>query len=121
MKVKLDENVSGFSVVPLRAIGHDVESVFQEQLSGADDDAVWAAAQREQRLLVTSDLDFSDVRKFAPGTHHGIVLLRLHTPSRRAIEERILELFRNGDAESWSGCFVVVTDHRVRVIRAGST
>jgi predicted nuclease of predicted toxin-antitoxin system len=105
MKVKLDENVSSLALEPLRLLGHDVDSVIEEQLAGADDDAVWAAAQRELRLLVTSDLDFSDVRKFAPGTHHGLVLLRLRDPSRRATEQRVLALFERGEAESWSRCF----------------
>jgi predicted nuclease of predicted toxin-antitoxin system len=101
MKVKLDENVSSLALEPLRLLGHDVDSVIEEQLAGAEDSAVWAAAQHEQRLLVTSDLDFSDVRKFAPGTHHGLVLLRLREPSRRAIEKRVLGLFEGGEAESW--------------------
>jgi len=117
MKLKLDENVSALTAAPLRALGHDVDTVRDEHLTGADDDTVWDAAQRDGRLLVTSDLDFSDVRKFAPGRHHGIILLRLRDPSRRVIEERVLALFRTGDAASWSGCFVVATDHRVRVLR----
>jgi predicted nuclease of predicted toxin-antitoxin system len=117
MKVKLDENISVLVAVPLRALGHDVDSVIDEHLAGAVDDVVWTAAQREGRLLVTLDLDFSDIRKFTPGTHHGLVLLRLRDPSRRAVEERVLALFRGGDPNSWSGCFVVITDHRVRVVR----
>jgi predicted nuclease of predicted toxin-antitoxin system len=121
MKIKLDENVSVLAVAPLRALGHDVDSVIEERLSGADDATLWAAAQREARLLVTSDLDFSDIRKFTPGTHHGLVLVRLRDPSRRAVEERVLALFRSSDADSWSGCFVVATDHRVRILRPRSS
>ena len=34
-----------------------------------DDDVVWSAAQAHGRFLVTQDLDVSDVRKYAPGTH----------------------------------------------------
>jgi hypothetical protein len=40
MKVKLDENVSSHAAAPLRALGHDVDSVFEERLSGADDATV---------------------------------------------------------------------------------
>ena len=28
-------------------------------------------------ILITQDLDFSDIRKFQPGTHYGIVVVRL--------------------------------------------
>ena len=37
----------------------------------------WDVAQREGRILITQDLDFSDIRKFQPGTHYGIVVVRL--------------------------------------------
>jgi predicted nuclease of predicted toxin-antitoxin system len=38
---------------------------------------VWEAAQRDERFLITQDLDFSDVRRFVPGSHRGILLVRL--------------------------------------------
>ncbi len=120
MKVKLDENVSAVLAMPLRKLGHDVDSVIEERLSGADDDVVWTAAQNEGRLLITLDLDFSDIRKFTPGSHHGLILIRLRDPSRRAVEERVVALFRSGDPASWHRCFVVATDHRVRVVRPRS-
>ena len=55
---------------------------------GHVDPDIWEAAQRESRVLITQDLDFSDSRKFVPGTHHGIVLVRLHSPNRRNLVER---------------------------------
>jgi len=51
--------------------------VLDENLGGRDDDTVWAAAQAEQRFLVTQDLDFSDARRFVPGTHAGVLIVRL--------------------------------------------
>jgi hypothetical protein len=41
--------------------GHDVHTPDDENLGGADDDAIWEAAQREQRFIITQDLDFSDM------------------------------------------------------------
>jgi predicted nuclease of predicted toxin-antitoxin system len=61
----------------LAVLGFDVDTVLDEGLSGHADDSVWAAAQREQRFLVTQDLDFSDSRRFAPRTHAGILIVRL--------------------------------------------
>jgi predicted nuclease of predicted toxin-antitoxin system len=116
MKIKLDENISSVVAGPLRGLGHDVDTVVDERLSGSDDDTVWAAAQREGRFLITSDLDFADVRKFTPHTHCGLLLLRLREPSRRAVEERLLSLFQSGDVGSWEGCVVVASDHRVRAL-----
>ena len=38
---------------------------------------MWAAAETEKRFSVTQELDFSDRAKFAPGTHCGLLRVRL--------------------------------------------
>lgn len=121
MRLKLDENLPESLVGVLAALGHDVHSVPQERLGGKPDEEIWSVVQREGRLLITMDLDFSDVRQFQPGTHHGVLLLRLHNPTLRAIASLVTGLFTSEAAESWTGCFVVATEDRVRVIRPGST
>lgn len=66
MRIKLDENMPTGLVLALTSLGHDVDTVPQENLTGQPDSAIWAAAQSEGRVLVTQDLDFSDVRKYKP-------------------------------------------------------
>jgi hypothetical protein len=66
---------------------------------------------------ITQDLDFSDIRQFKPGTHAGIVLLRLRDPNRRKLIERTRQILQDHDISTWSGCFVVIGDVRLRVIR----
>ena len=117
MKIKLDENLPVRLVAPLTALNHDVHTPREEGLAGARDRGIWDAAQREPRFLITQDLDFSDIRRFVPGTHGGILLVRLRNPSRQALIERIASLYRFEDVESWSGAFVVATDRKVRVRR----
>ncbi|MFE8033030.1 DUF5615 family PIN-like protein [Thiohalocapsa marina] len=117
MKIKLDENIPTSVCADLSALGHAVDSVMDEGLTGCPDPAVWAGAQREGRFLVTQDLDFSDVRQFAPGIHSGLLLLRLSKPGRRAVADKIRSLFATQPVESWSGCFVVATDIKIRVHR----
>ena len=118
MKAKLDENLPLQIASGLRMLGHDVHTMQEERLSGCADSDLWRAAQREGRLLITQDLDFSDERRFAPGTHHGIVLIRLHSPNRRKLIERVEEVFQYEIVSTWPGCFVVVTEQKVRVRRA---
>jgi len=77
MKIKLDENLPAGLVEVFAKLGHDVDSVPQEALTGHHDAKIWEATQDAERFLVTQDLDFSDVRRFAPGTHQGILLVRL--------------------------------------------
>jgi predicted nuclease of predicted toxin-antitoxin system len=98
---------------------NDVDSVPQEALTGQPDAKVWDATQAAQRFLVTQDLDFSDVRRFAPGTHQGILLVRLSNRSRRHLIERIQGIFSVEAVETWAGCFVVVTGLKIRIQRPG--
>jgi predicted nuclease of predicted toxin-antitoxin system len=106
MKLKLDENLPETLLVALSALKHDVDNVRQEGLVGQNDPNIWRAAQDEGRFMVTQDLDFSDIRQFAPGTHHGLMLVRLHRPGRLALARRICEVFSTEPVESWQGCFV---------------
>ena len=117
MRIKLDENLPARLASLLHALGHDVDTVRDEQLQGSDDPTVWKAAQNERRFFITQDLDFSDIRQFRPGTHDGILLLRLRVPGRTVIASRLLSIFQNEDVESWQRCFVVVTDRKIRVVR----
>ncbi|MCX5649596.1 MAG: DUF5615 family PIN-like protein [Planctomycetota bacterium] len=117
MRIKLDENIPRRLARLLGEAGHDVDTVPQEDLTGQADAKVWKAAQASGRLLVTQDLDFSDTRRYTPGRHHGILLIRLREPGRQGLLERIESLFRTEDVNAWKGCFVVVTDRKTRVVR----
>lgn len=120
MRLKLDENLPASLTGILVGLGHDVDTVQMEGLAGSPDVCVWEAAQRESRALVTQDLDFSDLRRFSPGTHHGLILIRLAKPGRFALRRRIQSVFTQENIESWAGCFVVVTEIKVRIRRVNS-
>jgi len=117
MKIKLDENMPNRLTLIPGELGHETDTVLQERLAGRDDAAVWEAAQNTESFLITQDLDFSDVRKFIPGTHHGLLLVRLRDPGREALVRKVCSVFENEDVESWTGCLVVVTDRKIRVRR----
>jgi predicted nuclease of predicted toxin-antitoxin system len=117
MKVKLDENLPLRLATRLKGLGHDVHTLRDERLIGHPDREIWEAAQNESRFLITQDLDFSDLRRFAPGSHHGILLIRLHSPNRQDLVERIGELFDRENVGDWARCFVVATERKIRVIK----
>lgn len=81
MKIKLDENLPLRLASLLKGLGHDVHTLHDGSLLGHSDRVVWEATQKESRFLITQDLDFSDLREFAPGSHHGILLVRLRSPN----------------------------------------
>ncbi len=76
MKIKLDENLPLQLATSLENLAHDVHTTYSEILTGRDDREIWGAAQAESRFLITQELDFSDIRQFAPGSHAGVLLVR---------------------------------------------
>ena len=115
MKIKLDENLPASLADALSKLGHDVDTVPRERLSGHPDSEIWQATQQTGRFLIIQDLHFADVRTLVPGTHRGILLVRLRDPNRRMLIERIQQVFVGEDVESWADCFVVATESKVRV------
>ncbi|MBI5497013.1 MAG: DUF5615 family PIN-like protein [Deltaproteobacteria bacterium] len=117
MKIKLDENIPTSAARRLLARGLDVHTVHDEGLRGHPDGDIWAQAQAQERFLVTQDLDFSDVRKFAPGNHHGILLVLLPDAEQWRVADYVVGWLTSPDAVTFRRCFVVATANRLRITR----
>jgi predicted nuclease of predicted toxin-antitoxin system len=115
MKVKLDENMPAGLRELLRQAGHDALTVGEEALSGAVDPRILEAATAENRVLMTFDLDFADVRHFPIGSHAGIVVFRLHDQRWAILEEPARDLLASGILERLRGGLAIVDEARVRM------
>lgn len=117
MKFKLDENMPADLAARLHAEGHDVRDVVEEGLQGKDDPSVLQAAVDEQRILMTFDLDFADVRHYAPGTHAGIVVFRVHDQRWKTLEGPVNRLLAAGILDDLQKGLAIVDETRVRLRR----
>ena len=118
--VKLDENLSRTHANFLRESGYQADRVHDQGLSGASDQQVWERVVAESRFLITLDLDFSDVRRFPPGTHPGILLVRARSKSRQAVLEILQRTLAEQPLESLRGCLVVADERLTRIRRPPS-
>ncbi len=115
MKVKLDENLGLSHVSLLKEFDYEVDRVTDEGLSGASDIEVWQRVCNEKRFFVTLDTDFSDIRKFSPGSHHGILLLRPKGKGKLAVESVLKRVIKEHPLESLSGLLTVADEKHTRI------
>ena len=118
MRIKVDEDLPRAAVQMLRHHGHEAVSVPEQGMGGAKDHSLWQAVQAEQRFLVTADKGFGDIRRYPPGTHEGVLLLRPDQAGIRPVLELLQQTLRAYDLGALAGAVAVVTPRGVRVRRA---
>jgi predicted nuclease of predicted toxin-antitoxin system len=114
-RFKLDENLSHDVETELRSAGYDVRTALDQGLGGEHDAGLLAACRAEDRILITFDLDFANVRTYPPREQPGVWVLR---PMTQSIDDTLaavrtaIELLREEGPENklW-----VVQPGRVRV------
>ena len=107
MKIFVDEHIPLMTVRTLRMLGHDVRDIRGTPDEGMQDDALWEMAQREERLLITTDKGFAHYRMVP---HHGVLIIRLRRPNRHKIHQRIMQALRQFSDTEWPGLLAVIRD-----------
>jgi predicted nuclease of predicted toxin-antitoxin system len=115
VKIKIDENLAATHARILAEAGHEVSDVHVESLSGATDDLLWSRVCAEGRFLVTLDTDFADVRRLAPGTHPGILLLRSTHPSVSVVSTTLRRVLAERELSALEGALAVADKVRTRI------
>jgi len=117
-RFKVDENLPDEIAELLRSRGHDAVTVVDQGWCGLPDDELWRRVQHEVRWLVTADKEFGDIRRYRPGTHAGVLLLRSRQEGLDDYIGLATEAVRRLDFDDASGGVVVVTDRGARIRRA---
>ena len=102
MNFKLDENLGTHTQNIFREAGHQVRTVFDQNLSEAADTELYKVCSEEKMCLVTLGLDFSDVIRFPPKDSSGIVVIRVpRNPSLSLLERLVSEFLQTLSAKTW--------------------
>lgn len=90
MKFKIDENLPVEIANLLQQAGYDAVTVYDQKLTGKTDPEIANICNKENRAIVTLDLDFSDIRAYPPKDFAGLIVLRL----KRQDKLHVLEVFQ---------------------------
>ena len=115
MKFKIDENLPVDVAGILQQAGHEADTVHSEGITGADDVKISRICQREQRVLLTLDLGFSDIRAYPPTEFEGIIVLRLMRQDKIYVLDIIQRLINALDQDELKGKLWIVDEKRIRI------
>jgi len=118
MRFLIDENLPIEIKALLHRRGHNATHALDRTKPGRSDSALYRIAQKERRVIVTCDLDFSDIRRFPPGTHYGIIVLRLQIQSTPRLLGAFEGFMRAGTINRCVKAIAIVeeTGYRVRSV-----
>jgi predicted nuclease of predicted toxin-antitoxin system len=94
--------------------GHDAVHASALGMEKAPDSDILAYAEREKRIVVTADLDFSRLCALAGAASPGIILFRGGDYSEREAKERLQRALETVPQESFGNAIVVIERGRIR-------
>jgi predicted nuclease of predicted toxin-antitoxin system len=117
LKLLADMNISPLTVQALQAQGWDIVRVSARLPADAPDTDILALARREDRVIVTQDLDFSTLIALGGYDHPSLITFRLDVPDPDRVTRQLLAILSQHTDTLRTGCVITADERRVRVRR----
>lgn len=106
----------------LRNQGHEATHLREEGLHRMPNGDIFTKAASEKRVILTHDLDFSEIVALSRGLSTSIVLIRLHDTRASHVIDRLSAVLVPSAEALESGAVVVVEErrHRIRHLPIGT-
>jgi len=115
MKFKIDENLPIELATLLQNEGYDASTIYSEDLKGVKDPTVIAVCQHEQRVLITLDLDFADIKTYPPKDYAGIIVLRVYKQDKPYLISFFQKLIPAIGQHPLEGHLWIVEEGKIRI------
>ena len=121
MRFLADMGVSAGVVQWLRQQGHEAKHLREEGLQRLPNGDIFAKAMAESRVVLTFDLDFSEIAATARGPIVSVISFRLHNARARHVIDRLAAILPHVSSALEEGAIVSVEEgrHRVRHLPIG--
>ncbi len=115
LRLFCDQNILVDTVIFLRKSGYDVLSTRDLGMERAQDSEVLQAAIEEERILLTYNSDFGDLRAFPPETHAGIIRLKIHPQVCEVLHPILKKALFSLAQDQIAGKLVTITPKKIRI------
>jgi len=117
MKFLADMGISPGTVDFLRRSGYDTVYLHEERLDRLPDPDILAKARREERVVLTHDLDFSELVAISGARLPSVVTFRLRDMRPANVNRHLQATVEQHREAMESGAIITVTEGLVRVRR----
>lgn len=117
MNFLTDANVFQAFVKALRSLGHNVLDIKEQGFERFSDAEIFTLAQGEKRILISMDKDFSNIIRYPPGTHHGIIVVKLYRITILEATNIFTGAIRQLNIDDINGNIVIIDRNKTRIRR----
>lgn len=117
IRILADMNISPKTVGILQQKGWDIVRVSSLLPVNTSDEEILNLAHREDRVVVTQDLDFSALLALSGRDRPSLVTMRMSVSDPETITRRLLAVLPRIEGELRKGCAVTIEETAVRIRR----
>jgi predicted nuclease of predicted toxin-antitoxin system len=99
----------------LRTAGHDATHLEELGLRTLPDVDIFRMAREQSRIVLTFDLDFTDIAAATNALFPSVIVFRLRFGRSARVMERFLAVLSSATAALEKGALVVVDESRIRI------
>jgi predicted nuclease of predicted toxin-antitoxin system len=101
-KFIVDESAGSEIAKALQECGYDAKRLADAGVRVQNDDDLFTAAWKDNRVIVTHNQDFLDNGRFPPTTNPGVIVIRAHNTSENGVARCLVKALRlSGDDAAW--------------------
>lgn len=115
VKFVADECVGLPTIALLRKLGYSIVTAEEANLRGKSDFEILKWAIKEERILITEDIDFGSILLYPPKLHHGIILLRFRHRLEEEIHAILSKLLKELKPTNFKETLIIVDADKYRI------
>lgn len=115
MKFLSDMRISQKTVEWLRTENYDSVHLREENLHKMKDEEIFEKAKKEDRIILTCDLDFGAILALSHSEFPSVILFRLSNERPENINKYLKTVLSKHSDDLKTGCIITVEDNRYRI------
>lgn len=115
MRILADMHISPATVNFLRGLGHEAVRINEIMPTTATDKEIVEAAKNSDRVILTQDLDFSEIIALSGDIKPSLISLRLSSSRIEFVNSILKKILPRIESDVAKGSIISVEDDRLRI------